>query len=436
MKKTLLLLLLASGILPAAKVPLSQAVANAWKISPGIDSQRLEKDAATIARLTALRQKYFSVHFYGSYRYSSDRVEVTLSDFPFPVGAGLAPDTTVLSAPRDNVDLKMSLFQPLYSGGMLSNAAGMEAVRAAAEGELLRLKKIEMAGKVKKSFYSHRLFSRKRDSLNLLLDTLKLHQDRLENLYREELVRRSDLLETRARADEIRLSLLDLEQLIEAEALHFKMLCGYEPDAIAADPLRPGADSVETAMEFLLARHPLLGSLDERARIVQLQKRSISASRLPQVHAVLELHYGRPGQNFFADQWKLYALGALNVSLPVFDWNRAGRDKKLADIAACKLENQRSDFIRESEKNLRQLFAEKKSLGKKFVLLDGLVANAAEDAGLKEKLYEENQIDHNDYLAALTGHERYLANRDELLAQMELIEVGIQTLIGKCEEER
>jgi len=53
---------------------------------------------------------------------------------------------------------------------------------------------------------------------------------------------------------------------------------------------------------------------------------------------------------------------------------------------------------------------------------------------LKERLYEENQIDHVDYLAALTGHERYLAIREEMHTQMELLKVNINTLIGKCEE--
>ncbi len=436
MKKMFLLLLLTCAALPAARVPLAQAVADAWRISPGIDSQRLEGEAAAIARRSAQWQKFFSAHFNGSYRYSSDRVEVTLADFPFPVGAGLSPDTTVLSAPRGTFDLKLSLFQPLYSGGILRNAARVEAVREASERELLRLKKVELAGRVLNSFFSHRLLSRKRDALRLQIDKLELHQRKLEDLVREELTRRSDLLETRARTDEIRLALLDLEQLIESEALHFVMLCGHAPADIEDDARIEGAPSLAAAMEYFLANHPLLHSLDERARIVQLQKKTIMAARLPQVSALAELHYGRPGQNFFADQWKLYALGALSVSLPVFDWNRAGRDRLLTEITARKLENQRADFVRESEKSLRQLFLQRGILEKKLALLDGLAANAGEDAALKEKLHEESQIDHNDYLAALTGRERYLANREELLAQMDLVQVGIRTLIGKCEEER
>ncbi len=434
MKIKLFLVFMVGTLILAAKVPLSQAVVNAWKISPGLDSQRLEENAAAIARLTALRQKYFSVNVNGSYRYTSDAMQVKLSDFPFPSNTDIAPETIILSTPNHNFDMKISLLQPIYSGGILSNAVRMETIREAAERDLTKMKKLELAGKVKNSFFNHRLFCRKRDSLNLLLDILKLHQGKLENLYAEELLRKSDLLETRAKVDEISLNLEDLELLIRSEALNFSTFCGYEPGDIEADG--PSAEeSLPAAREFFLANHPLLRSLDEKARIMQIQKKSISGSYLPQVSAVAELHYGRPGQNFFLNRWVPYVMAVINISMPVFNWSRGGRDKKLVDIAARKLQNQRADFIRESEKNLQQLYFRKESLEKKLALLDSLVANAAEDARLKETLYSENQIDHNDYLAALTSQERFLSNREELLAQVELIKVGIHTLIGKCEEE-
>jgi outer membrane protein TolC len=434
MKKLIFFVLWTVAFVLPAKVTLSQAVANAWTISRSLDSQKLEEEAAAIAGLTALRQKYFSVFFNGSYRYTSDKVQVKISDFPFPINAEIPPGTVVLSAPNDNFDLKLSLVQPIYSGGVLSNTVRTEAIREAAERDLTRLKKIELAGKVKGSFFSHRLFCKKRDSLNLLLDILKLHQDKLENLYREELVRKSDLLETRAKADEIRLSLEDLEQLIRSEALNFSTLCGYEPQDIdRAEAAR--TDSFAGAREIFLAGHPLLRSWDERARILRIQKKSISGAYLPQLNAFAELHYGRPGQNFFKDQWTVYVQGGLSVTLPVFNWSRGSRDKNLADIAMRKLENQRADFIRESEKSLRQMFSFRESLEKKLVLLDSLSANAAEGIRLKESLYDEKQIDHTDLLAAMTSQERYLSNREELLAQMEMLQVNIDTLIGKCEEE-
>jgi len=434
MKKILFMVLTALTFVLPAKVTLSQAVANAWNINRGLASQKLEEDAAVIAGLTALRQKYFSVYFSGSYRYVSDKVEVKISDFPFPVSSDIPPGTVVLSAPNDNFDLKMSLVQPLYSGGLLSNTVKMEAMRAAAEKDLTRLKKIELAGKVRSSYLNYLLFCNKRDSLSFFLSGLNLHLRKVENLYAEELVKKSDLLETRSKADEIRLSLLDLEQWIAAEAVNFNSLCGYDPQEIDFKP-ETRNESFDSAREYFLAGHPLLRSLAERARIIQIQKKSISGAYLPQLSAFAELHYGRPGQNFFNDQWTLYVQGGLSVAMPVFNWNKGGRDRELLDIAARKLENQRADFIRESEKNLRQLYLHKESLEKKLVLLDNLSANAAEDIRLKERLYEENQIDHTDLLTAMASQERYLSNRAELLTQMEMLKANVDTLIGKTEEE-
>jgi len=434
MKKTSFLILLACAAALPAKVTLSQAVTNAWAISRGLDSQKLEAEAAAIAGQTALRQKRFSVLFSGGYRYTSDNVQVTASDFPFPIGGQASAGTVILSTPRDSIDLKLSLVQPLYAGGLLDNAVRMEAAREAAERDLTRLKRIELAGKVKSSYFSYLMFRRKRDSLNQFLSSLELHLKKVENLYAEELARKSDLLETRAKADEVRLSLSDVEQLIAAEAVHFGSLCGVDPQEIEFQP-GPGIGTTEEALERFLAGHPLLRSLDEKARLVQIQKRSIAGSYLPQVSAFAEMHYGRPGQNYFVNEWTFYVQGGLSVTLPVFNWNRRGRDLELAGIAGRKLENQRADFIRETEKSLRQLYALQESLEKKLSLLDGLTANAAEDIRLKEMLYEENQIDHTDLLAAMTSQERYLANREELRAQMEMLKASWDTLIGTCEEE-
>jgi outer membrane protein len=434
MNKYLFIVLLALAAVLPAKVTLSQAVASAWAMSRHLDSQKSEEEAAAIAGQTAMRLRYFSIHFGGSYRFTSDQMQVKASDLPLPLGPDVPPGAVLLSTPKDQFDLKMSLVQPLYSGGRLSNAVKMEAVRQAAEKELTRMKKIELAGQLKSSYFNYLLFCRRRDSLNHFLSSLDLHLKKVENLYAEELARRSDLLETRAKVDEVRLGVLDLEQLIASEAVHFRVLCGIDPQEIDFQPAT-GERTFAADREFFLARHPLLRSLDERAGIVQIQKRSISGAYLPQVSAFAEMHYGRPGQNYFLDRWTFYAQGGLSVSLPVFNWNKRSRDRELADIAGRKLENQRAEFVRESEQGLRQLFLLRESLEKKIALVDRLAANAAEDTGLKERLYEEKQIDHTDLLAAMTSQERYLSNRDELLAQMEMVNVNLDTLIGKCEEE-
>ncbi|MCU0235997.1 MAG: TolC family protein [Acidobacteria bacterium] len=434
MNKTLCLFLLAAAAALPAEVTLSEAVVRSWEIHRGLDSRKLEEKSAAIAMETALRQQYFSVHFSGGYRYGSDKVQVRMSDFPFTVGAAIPPGTVILSAPSDTVDLKLSLLQPLYSGGLLGNAVKLEAARQAAAKALTRLQMIELAGRVKASYYSHLLFCRKRDALSFFLAGLEQHLGKLEDMYAEELARRTDLLEARTKADEVRLSLQDVEQLVAAEAVQFKSLTGLEPQEIEPPPPAP-AQPYAAAWEHFLARHPLLLALDEGARQADIQRRSVAAAYLPQVSAFAEVHYGRPGQNFFVNDWTFHVQGGVSVALPVFNWNRRSRDLELAVIAGRKLENQRADFIRESEKSLRQLDRQRQAIETKLGLLDGLVAMAGEEVRLKERLYEESQIDHADLLAAMAGQERFLSTRGELLAQLELLKVNMDTLAGKCEEE-
>ncbi len=427
-------IVLAGSLALPAEVTLPQAVADAWALNGALNSQELEAQAAALAEQNALRRQRFAVHFGGSYRATTDTIQVTAGDFPFPLGPQVPPGTVLLSTPGDALDLKLSLLQPLYTGGLLRSAVAAEAARGAAERELARWRRLQLAGRVKSSFFTFLMVRGKRDSLLSLLSRLEHHLKKVERLQAEELVRRSDLLEARARADEARLGLQDLEQQLQAEAVQFRSLCGHDPGEIVHWP-GEAADAYDAAWAHFLAHHPLLRSLDERQGMAAAQRRAAAAAYLPQVGLFTEAHYGRPGQNYFRNAWTFYLQGGLSVSLPLFDWNGRRRGLELADIAARKLENQRGDFVRESEKELRQLYLALEAAGRKAVLLQGLAANAAEDSRLKEGLYAEGQIDHSDLLAAMTGEEKYQAERDALAAQTELLKAAIDTLIGRCEEE-
>jgi len=427
-------IVLAGALARPAEVTLSQAVSDAWALSRALDSQKLEEEAAALAEKAALRRQRFSVHFAGAYRATTDTIQVTAGDFPFSLGPQVPPGTILLATPGDSIDLKLSLLQPLYTGGLLRSAAAAEAARGAAERELPRWRRIELAGRVKSSYFGFLALRGKRDSLLSLLARLEHHLKKVERLAAEELVRRSDLLEARAKADEARLGLQDLELQLQTEAVQFHSLCGHDPGEIVHGP-GGDADAFDVAWSHFLARHPLLRSLDERQGVATAGRRAAAAAYLPQVGLFAEAHYGRPGQNFFRDAWTFYLQGGVNVSLPLFDWNGRRTGLRLADIVARKLENQRADFVRESERELRQLYLALEAAGRKRALLDGLAANAAEDSRLKERLYEEGQIDHTDLLAAMTGEEKVQAERQALAAQVERIKTGIDVLIGRCEEE-
>jgi len=69
-------------------------------------------------------------------------------------------------------------------------------------------------------------------------------------------------------------------------------------------------------------------------------------------------------------------------------------------------------------------------------MLGKMVRLGAEDAALKQELYKESQVSNLDYLSALLTHERFRSQENERTVEYQLIQVAINTLIGRYGEEK
>jgi outer membrane protein TolC len=430
-----------SGILLAAvlavalplfpKVTLQQAIDRAWNQSPAVERQLLGEEAAHIGRSYALRQRLFRMEAGGSYRYASEAIEVKARDFPIlPPDLPLPEDFLLLSAPHDFYDLKMTLVQPIYTGGAINQAIRMEEIKGVLEQKRTEWLKVDLAGQVKFSFLTYRLLLAKRDSLRRLLENLGLHLAKIEAFVREQLVRRSDLLETRSRMDEIRLNLEDIGQQIEQERIAFTTLCGLDPEEVDPSEMEI-VGTIEESLAVFERNHPLLVAFEEQGRLVDAGRRAAAAGRRPQLAGYYELHYGRPGVNFFKKEWSLYVQAGLTLSIPLLNRVQSDRDVALSEVEKRKLASQRKAFVQETERGIRQLYELKKSLEARQGLAEGLIAAAEEDVKLKDSLYRESQISNLDYLAAVANLEKYRSLKAELEVQQSLADVRIQVLIGR-----
>ncbi len=415
------------------KITLPEAVKKGLARSAAVQNQRLGVSASQSRRELARKQKLFSALFNGSYLYRSVTMELQLPDI------SAAPGVTIPGISREvgalhNFDLKLGITQPLYSGGILSSAVRKETVQAAAAESLLRLKQIEASGSIKTSYFSHLLLLQKKHSLHKLLKNLELHLKKIRDYYREELVRKSDLLETQQNIEEIRMQLADLERSIQEERIHFFRLCGLWPEEVE-ETYREKEQDLETALAYFKQHHPQLEALNQRLKLTEIQDKMVGGKYLPQVNGFAEVHYGRPGIDFFKNEWSLYFQGGLSFNLPIFNWNRKKQERAVVKIYAQQIENEKQDFILETGQRLEQLFAARNSLHQKQSYLEKIIGYAREDAQLKEQLYRENQIANIDYLTAVTTAEGYRSQKQEMRFQLELLKVSIHTVIGYLTED-
>ncbi len=414
------------------KIPLERAIEEGLKKDSEYLNSVLDQEKAEIQRQLVAKNKLFRLDFGGSYLYKSQTTKI---DF-FPVQ--IPEVRTVSGQPveiglMNNFDFSISLNQPLFTGGVLTNSIKLEEVKKAEAANQKILKMNEFAGLIKSSFFQYLLLARRRQSLITLEKTLDLHRRRLEDLLEEGLARKTDLLETLSKIEEILLSINDMEQAMELEKIHFIKLCSYSPEEIDPSYREKSLSQIEAFSHFR-QYHPMLKTLHNQAEILSLQKKITSGKYLPQVSGFAEAHYGKPGIDLYKKEWTLYFQGGIVLKLPVFDWNRLRSEKTLLDYQIQKLENQRAQFVKDITQTLDQLYTSLRMLEEKKDHIDQLVLYSEEDAELKAALYEEKQMPNVDYLSALLNREKNILMREAIQIQIEMIRVNINTLIGNSKE--
>lgn len=405
-----------------SNIPLKIAIKNAIKMDVSYKNQIIDEKSAQINKKNAQMRKLFSINSNISFLFKSEKMKIEF------------PDATMYAGSKNNYDINLSLQQPIFSGNILSNLVNMEEVNLAIEKNKTLLKKIDVVFNVKSTYFKYILLLNKKKSLNYLIKDLNLHYRKIKNLYREELVKKTDLLETERKIEELYINLEDLNSMIINEKITFKKLCKINLDDIDKNYHENIKDYKSVLMEFKRS-HPVLKTIDEKIRILFYKNKIIKGEYLPQVTGFAEIHYGKPGINFFRNEWETYFQAGINLNLKIFNWNKQKRDLNIIKYSNQKIINEKENFIFEGEKLLKQLYATKASVENKINILNKLIKISNEDTKLKKSLYEEQQISNIDYLESITKKERYISMKNEMKTYYELAKLNINRVIGKYTEE-
>jgi len=330
---------------------------------------------------------------------------------------------------RHNYDLKLGLAQPIYTGNRLSNSAKLKDTQYEMEKHYTGLNTIEVSTRIKASYFTYRMLFYQQQSVNAFMETLKLHQRKLEDFYLEDLIKKSDLLETESHLQEQMMNLEEIKHRIAREKINFKSLCDFNIEDINGDyteTIEPGPELLSDFQNH----HPYLQMLNAQIRLLEIQKKITNAEYLPQLVGFAEIHYGRPGIDYFTNEWSLYFQGGIGFDLKLFDWNQQKRNQKILNYSQEKSRNDQKDFSREVKNQVRQLLESKKATEIKLAIIGNLIEISREDTELKAELFQEQQITNKDYLASLATKERYVFMEKEQQLQIEMIKVSINKWLG------
>ncbi len=423
---------LVPGLQTAEKIPLTRAIEEGLKKDYDYLNALLDQKWAALQHQLSAKNKLFRLDFDASYLYKSETLVIDFPSIQIPE-VFTSPSSEIEAGVHHNFDFNIGLSQPLFTGGILSNTIRREEVRKAILANQKVLKTNEIVSMIKSSFFQYLILTHRKRSLQILDKTLNLHRQRIENLRAEGFARKTDLLETLSRIEEIQANISDIELAIESEKINFCKLCGYDPEEID-DTYREEFITRDDAISYFEQNHPVLKTLRNQADILNLKRKIAAGKYLPQVSGFAELHYGRPGIDIFAKKWSVFFQGGIILTLPIFDWNRLSTEKKLLDFQNEKLDNEKKKFVQDVTASLATLYSSLQKLEDKKNHVSQLLEYSTEDAGLKKALYAEREIPNIDYLEALLTREKNALLIQEIQIQIERVKVNINTIIGKNKE--
>jgi outer membrane protein TolC len=430
MKKILYLLFISS-----ITVALLQGISLKDVINKSIKEDIRDKNFSVQRKIDILngeiakRERLFKLNIRGSYLFKSDNMEIVFP--PTVISPALTiPGKTMVGGVKNNFDLNLSIVQPVYSGNIISNNIKLKDNEVKLTENKRLISAFEIADSIKTTYFTYLIISEELKTTGALLKELELHRRKLQNLYSEKLIGKVALLETDIKINEIRLILISLKDKSDKEKHIFKYLTGTDIKNIDRD-YSEKIFSLDKSLEFFKHNHPILLNIKLNRDKLKINKDIIQGAYLPQINGFFELHYGKPGIDFFKAEWSPYIQAGIGISYNIFDWNKKNKRLSTMNYLLEKLYNKREDLIRITIKNLNILYSTKSNLQRKEENLTALLGYSNEIKDIKSKLFIENQISNLDYIGFLQRLKRYRTEKIKNKYNIELIKVKINTIIGK-----
>jgi outer membrane protein TolC len=320
---------------------------------------------------------------------------------------------------RNRYETALVVEQPLYTGGRLAqqSEAALQLLRAQESQQQVALEQLLL--QVGQLYYQIQLNQTQQQLLAEAIERAGLHLVRARAFLAAgqatpfdtlEVANRRLQLHTQARelGDQQQLLRLRLGRLLDLDALP-----ALAPPAEEAPPSQP----LELLQEAALGHRPELRQL---AALREAQARRVGALesvRRPQVYANAAYRYGRPGVDFFKDEWMGYYTLGLNARWQLWNWGQDQRQVEKARLEGRRLGVQDQQARLEIRQQVAELSIQLHSAAEQVELQQELVDQERERERLVGQSYAQGQA---------TSLDLHRAQSDLTAAQLSLEQRRIQ----------
>ncbi len=214
----------------------------------------------------------------------------------------------------------LNITQPIFSSGKLISSYSLSQLKAKADEEDFRQKRLDLAYRVKEAFYSvllaEKAFKIQKESSELAFK----HYKQAEALYKVGSTTKFELLQARVNYENTKPGLIKSENALKIAKLSLKSLIGMEEDfrlkgEFKFTPLKKSIGELES---YMLSHSPSLIGMKYRREAALKGVKLAKAQLGPDIALSFDYNFRSDKFNFRANNWEDYYTIAIVFSMPLF----------------------------------------------------------------------------------------------------------------------
>jgi len=373
--------------------------------------QQQDRIRQAVAEMDAQKADFLPVLFLnGSYSYTSK-----LARFRMPITIPGIQIPEIQAGVKNQYDMNASIQQPLFTGFRISNQykSARENMQQTQEQEKVARNQILL--QIHKIYYAAQL---NRLQQKVMQSGLERAQDHLQTAVNFLQAAQTTPLDTLKVANQVlnlqtQLKKLEYSQKVIltqlARVLNVEEIGEIEP--FSTEDISLSIEDLSSLKQQAMQNRPELSQVKHQIRAQEFRKDMVRSRYFPQIFARASYHYGRPGVNFFKDEWiNFYQLG-VSLQWELWNWGSTRNQVRQAEYAVHTFNLQQQNLLTSIRQEVTEAYQNLLSDREQIRMTKQLVVQEKERYRVTREKFDQGlatNIDLSDSEDSLTAAELQL----------------------------
>lgn len=338
----------------------------------------------------------------------------------------------------NNYNVKLTLQQPIFTGFKLESNSAMAKLNYLATKQQYNADENDLVYNIKNAYWGLFKATQIRKVTEENVAQVEVHLTDVQNLFKQGLSTKNDVLKVRVQLGEAQLGLIDAKNAVKLANLNLDNVLGIslstQVETIDSVNAHEGSSfDIGSLLEQAYDKRPELKSMYYR---VQASEKGITAAKsdwYPQIYLVGDYNYSRPNPRILPTQDKFVGTWDVGVSMSLSLWNWGATIDK-TDQAEAQFEQSKDTYkiVRDRVTlEVTQNFLNVQKSKEKMAVSEQSVSQAEENYRITDEKFKNGLALNSDLLDAEVALLQAKTNYIQSIVDYELAQAQLKKSIGE-----